>query len=105
MARSRRKNPCYSITTGGFNRGEKKDKQFANRRLRNRVKRICLSLLGESDETAFDNVVFPLQREVSDIWGFAKDGKIRDWSLLRSVKYLTGDELEWRMNAYKILGK
>ena len=93
------------MTTSGFNRGEKKDKQIAHRRLRTRVKRICLSLLGKFDEAAFDNVVFPLLREISDIWGFAKDGKFRDWSILRSVKYLTGDELEWRMNAYKLLGK
>ncbi len=105
MARSRRKNPCYSHTSRGFNRGEKKDKQIAHRRMRSRVTQICSSLRGEINEIALDNVIFPLQRELSDIWNFAKDGKFHDWFLLQSVKYLTGHELEQRMNAYKCLRK
>lgn len=54
--------PIFGITTS---RSEKQDKRRANRALR-RVVRHCLR---EEDE------MLPLLREVSDVWGFDKDGK------------------------------
>jgi len=64
MSRSVRHTPVFGVTAGGFNRGEKDDKRRANRTYRRRVK----ASLGAEQE-------LPLLREVSDTWGFAKDGK------------------------------
>jgi hypothetical protein len=58
MSRSYRKTPITGITMA---RSEKTDKRLANRRLRRKVKTGALELR---------------LREVSDIWGFEKDGKI-----------------------------
>ncbi len=66
MSRSRRHLPCCSITVSGFNRGEKRDKQIANRQER-RV--VATALRGEPPE------VLPLKRELSNIWAWRKDGK------------------------------
>jgi hypothetical protein len=62
MARSHRHTPIFGITTS---ESEKKDKRIANRRLRRAVQR---SILRGAE-------VMPLLREVSDVWGFDKDGK------------------------------
>lgn len=64
MGRSYRKTPIRSITTAA---SEKRDKQFANRRLRRVVKQ---ALKGEPEAQ-----VLPLKREVSDVWVMDKDGK------------------------------
>ena len=61
MTRSRKKNPIHGHTCGGCNRGEKQDKQRANRKLRRKVR--------ENPDTDID------VRDVSDVWDFAKDGK------------------------------
>ena len=61
MARSRRKTPIFGITTSP---SEKHDKRLANRRWRRNVR---LALVAEREP--------PLQREVSNVWDFDKDGK------------------------------
>jgi hypothetical protein len=63
MSRSFRHIPIFGITTA---RSEKQDKRFANRRHR-RIGRIAL---------AQGDAVLPLLREVSNVWGFDKDGKL-----------------------------
>ena len=65
MSRSRRRNPVRGITTSDT---EKQDKRAANRRLRRKVR---AKLRAEPDG------VLPALREVSTVWGFAKDGKAR----------------------------
>ena len=65
MSRSRRKNKIHAITTAD---SEKENKREANRRFRRVVKQKVK--LGDSD--------FPSPREMSDVWGFEKDGKIYD---------------------------
>ena len=57
MSRSRRKTPVFGFTTAV---SEKQDKRWANRRLRRAVRQ------GRRDLRL---------REVSNVWGFAKDGK------------------------------
>ena len=68
MSRSRRKTPKGGLTNSGFNRGEKDDKQIANRKLRKRNKRLVEK--GEEE-------TFIVKREASNIWDFRKDGKKR----------------------------
>lgn len=62
MSRSRRKTPIFGITCA---ESEKRDKVIANRAFRRAV-RVAVAV-GED--------VMPHIREVSDEWGFAKDGK------------------------------
>jgi hypothetical protein len=64
MSRSHRKTPIMGITTAA---SEKRDKQFANRRLRRAVNQVL------KDEP--EAPVLPLKREVSDVWAMDKDGK------------------------------
>jgi hypothetical protein len=64
MSRSYRKTPITGITTAT---SEKHDKQLANRRLR----RVAKQVLKDEPEAQ----VFPLKREVSDVWTMNKDGK------------------------------
>ena len=61
MTRSRKKNPIHGRTCSGCNRGEKQDKQRANRKLRRKVH--------ENPDTDIS------VRDVSDVYDFAKDGK------------------------------
>lgn len=65
MSNSKKKTKKRSITTAT---SEKEDKKFANRRLRRKIK--AKAKLREED--------YPIKREVSDVWGFAKDGKVYD---------------------------
>lgn len=65
MSRSRRKTPVRGITTSDT---EKQDKRSANRRLRRKV-RVALAVEPEG--------VLPALREVSCVWAFDKDGKMR----------------------------
>ena len=58
MSRSKRKTPVFGIIAA---RSEKQDKRLANRKLRRK--------------TRIDPENAPMLREVSDVWGFAKDGK------------------------------
>lgn len=62
MSRSRRHTPIFGIT---ISQSEKQDKRRANRVLR-RVVRQC---------HGHDEKPLPLLREVSNVWGFDKDGK------------------------------
>jgi hypothetical protein len=64
MSHSRRKIPKRGVTTS---ESEKSDKRVANRRLR----RAAASALHAGVE------IMPSIREVSNVWEFAKDGKIR----------------------------
>ncbi len=68
MSHSFRHTPVIGITTAA---SDKPGKKIANRKLRQRVR---MALLECPD---FDNLVVPLQREVSDVWDFPKDGKRR----------------------------
>jgi hypothetical protein len=64
MSRSYRKTPIAGIAAAA---SEKRDKQFAKRRLRRVVRQ---QLKDEPEEP-----VLPLKREVSDVWAMEKDGK------------------------------
>jgi hypothetical protein len=66
MSRSFRKNPIIGIGASS----DKEYKRLANRKLR----RLTHESLRCSD---LENEIFPVQREVSDVWGMAKDGKRR----------------------------
>lgn len=68
MSRSFRKTPIVGITTA---RSEKDDKRFANRCERHRARQAIRTCRD------FDALVLPLKREMSDLWDFAKDGKVR----------------------------
>ena len=73
MSRSRKRTPILSITTST---SEKEDKTKGNRSLRRSVHMICddvtKEMIIENDEV---DIEFPKVREVSDVWGFSKDGK------------------------------
>lgn len=62
MSRSRRKTKVFGITTA---KSEKENKREANRKFRRIVKQRVKS----------DEIDFPKIREVSNVWGFDKDGK------------------------------
>lgn len=64
MSRSRKKNPVIGMTD---DRSEKADKRIANQTYRSHERDVLMS----GDE------VFPVIREVSNSWCFAKDGKHR----------------------------
>lgn len=74
MARSKRKTPICSITTGGFNGSEKDDKRIANRKARRKnnstVNKILIDVETTNDIIFIDKLI-----EVSDIWMMNKDGK------------------------------
>ena len=66
MARSYRKTPICGITTA---RSEKSDKKIWHSRMRARTRTYINS--GRDLDT------MPIEREVSNVWDFAKDGKQR----------------------------
>jgi len=68
MSRSKRKNPVRGITTS---ESEKADKVAAHRRVRRRVKTVIQSPPESETET------LPHERELSNPWAMAKDGKAR----------------------------
>ncbi len=82
MSRSRRKNPISGNTTC---KSEKKDKRFARRVLRGTNRRILQKIqtiyeegIQDSEqENELEIPEFKLIREVSSIWSFGKDGKMR----------------------------
>lgn len=61
MSRSVKRTPVFGITRAP---SEKHDKRIANRRWRSRVRQ---AVHMDTDP--------PMQREVSNVWDFAKDGK------------------------------
>ncbi len=65
MSRSRRRTPKRGVTVA---ESEKREKTLARRRLRRRVH---VALRGD-----LEAAVLPHQREVSDPWAMAKDGKL-----------------------------
>lgn len=69
MSRSKRKTRI--IGAGGKSASEKKDKTLANKRLRRAVK----IRLKKGDE------VLPNKKEISNVYDFAKDGKVYDDNL------------------------
>ncbi len=68
MARSFRHTPIIGMTTC---RSEKKDKTFANRKLRH-INKNLLQTCEDWDELSLSEL-----REVSNVWCFGKDGKQR----------------------------
>lgn len=74
MGKSRKKSPFFANTGA---ESEKKDKRFANRKLRRAVDKE-LDKVKENPELA-EEVALPEMREVSDEWKFDKDGK-RYWN-------------------------
>ena len=66
MSRSRRKTPVRGITTS---ESEKSDKQMAHRRER-RLVRVVVHIEPEAE-------LMPHERELSNPWAMAKDGKMR----------------------------
>ncbi len=72
MSRSVKKTKIRGITTAS---SEKKDKQEANRKLRRKVNQ----MVKKGDDK------FPVIRENSNVWGFAKDGKIYESNMDESV--------------------
>ncbi|MGY6649534.1 hypothetical protein [Wenyingzhuangia sp. IMCC45574] len=69
MSRSFKKNKIQGITTA---KSEKYDKQKANRKFR----RVVKEKLGSSSEE------LPQRRELSNVWSFAKDGKVYRLNML-----------------------
>ena len=67
MSRSRRKSPIIGVGS----RSDKQDKRNANRKLRRRVK----ETIKTQDSETIDEL--PILREVSNVYDFTKDGKIR----------------------------
>lgn len=63
MSRSYRKTPVSGITCAD---SEKQDKRIANRRYRRRAQQAV----------HHEKEIFPLVREVSNVWTFDKDGKV-----------------------------
>ncbi len=68
MSRSYRHSPFRGITTA---RSEKYDKREANQALR-AASRSTLRRCSN-----YDDLLMPVMREVSNVWTFAKDGKMR----------------------------
>jgi hypothetical protein len=68
MSRSFKKSPVSGWTTA---MSEKKDKRLANRRLR----KASGERIGRYMKNDLDALVMPMLREVSNVWGFSKDGK------------------------------
>ena len=56
---------------GLFNKklSEKRDKQLSSRKLRRKIK----ALLSSKDAEIIYQTVFPIQKEVADVYNFAKD--------------------------------
>lgn len=69
MSRSRRKKKIFGISCSG---SEKREKTAHHRRLRRRV----ADALRESLRTGDEPETLPVDREVSDVWTWSKDGKI-----------------------------
>ncbi len=65
MSRSRKRNKIRGITTA---KSEKQDKQDANRRFRRIV----------NQKVKQGGTELPKLKELSNVWGFEKDGKIYD---------------------------
>lgn len=66
MSRSYKKTPIFGITKA---KSEKEDKRIANRALRANVR----TILDSCDD--YEDLIIPIIREVSNVWGFAKDGR------------------------------
>lgn len=62
MSRSRRRTPIRGITSA---ESEKSDKQTSHRKLRRAVRQRALEI----------DTLLPLERELTDPWSMAKDGK------------------------------
>lgn len=71
MSRSKKKTPIGGISTST---SEKCDKRYANRAYRRITRALCHTT--PPDEESCEELEFPLVREVSDVWSFAKDGKV-----------------------------
>ena len=69
MSRSFKKHPVTGITCA---ESEKKDKEFANRKLRRKTKHMI------QEAVYNDEKILPEQKDTSDTWEFNKDGK-RNW--------------------------
>ncbi|WP_155834331.1 hypothetical protein [Halotalea alkalilenta] len=67
MSRSRRKTPITAVTSSGFNGSDKPGKRAANRALRVAERSWLASGIDAPP---------PLLREVSNVYGFPKDGKL-----------------------------
>ncbi|MEM6807161.1 MAG: hypothetical protein AAF696_37510 [Bacteroidota bacterium] len=65
MSRSKKKSKFHGVTKA---KSEKMDKREANRRFR----RILKQKVDNGEE------ILPEARELSDVWAFAKDGKVYD---------------------------
>lgn len=114
MSRSRRHTPIWAHTCSGFSRGEQADKRRASRTLRRLVRERLAApelqaFLGEPVEmfpherVELDpyyyrvlargalvdepELILPTLREVSDPWGWAKDGKSRNFGMAYSEGY------------------
>lgn len=70
MSRSKKKTPISGLT---MSTSEKYDKRYANRAYRRITRTLCHTT--PLDEESYEELEFPLVREVSDVWTFAKDGK------------------------------
>lgn len=71
MSRSKKKTPICGIATAA---SEKFDKRCANRAYRRAIHTLCDDISRVEDHDA--DTEFPTVREMSDVWGFAKDGKV-----------------------------
>lgn len=93
MARSYKKTSVVSST---YAESEKRDKRFANRKLRRSAN---LKLAQVETLDIDEDFVFPEMREVSDVWNFDKDGKHYFSIEVASVGIL--GENDWRVKAMR----
>lgn len=56
-------------------KSEKKDKKRFHKRFRREQREVIKAAHG--DATELEDAVFPVEEEVSDVWSWRKDGKIR----------------------------
>ena len=93
MSNSRRKTPVFGNAGATSRQSEKQNKRLANRALRRLVNEE-LEKVKDCPELA-DSQELPEMREVSDVWGFDKDGK-RYWNPDATLE--EHNEKHWRSN-------
>lgn len=76
MSRSHKKTPILGHTKA---ESEKSDKKIWHRRFRHKTKDILRSMHNDAD--MMDDVIMPIEDDVSNLWLMSKDGKsyLGDW--------------------------
>ena len=72
MSRSYKKTPVTGHTGAD---SEKTDKKIWHRRFRHKTKDIIRSMYNHNDVESIDDIVMPVEDDVSSTWSMSKDGK------------------------------